>query len=158
MIKSKKDLTTEEFVHKIIEVVKFHEVDLLGVCNNAVYFNYFEDARLKYTHDLKANYKLKEFLEDESLFIMVHNDCDYFESAHLDDELTVHTKIEFVKNSSFGFKHLVEKNTTGKIIAAGDGIVVHINKSTQEPRPLPKEFYDAVSDYEKSVDILKNKT
>jgi acyl-CoA thioester hydrolase len=147
----------DEFKHKIKETVKFHEVDLLGVCNNAVYFNYFEDARLKYTHDLKTNYNLKEFLSGDSFFIMVHNDCDYYSSAHLDDELTILTKVNFVKNSSFGFKHLVEKNSSGEIIASGSGVVVHTNKSTQEPRPLPTEFYDAVSDYEKSVDILKNK-
>ena len=47
------------YKHKIIEVVKFHEVDMLGVCNNAVYFNYFEDARIKYIQDLKRYFGLK---------------------------------------------------------------------------------------------------
>lgn len=63
--------------HRNIEVVRFHEVDILGVCNNAIYFNYFEDARIK--------------------------------SAYLDDELNIYTRINFIKNSSFGFKHIVEK-------------------------------------------------
>ena len=48
------------FKHKIKEVVRFHEVDILGVCNNAVYFNYFEDARIKYMQDLQKKYQLKE--------------------------------------------------------------------------------------------------
>jgi acyl-CoA thioester hydrolase len=136
--------------------VKFHEVDMLGVCNNAVYFNYFEDARIKYVQDLKKKYHLKEILEGNSFFIMVHNECDYLESAHLDDELIVYTRIDFIKNSSFGFKHLVENKMSRKIIAKGGGIVVHIDKSTRQPMQLPQEFYDAILSYEVKVSIIKN--
>ncbi len=156
MIKSKKKIDIKKFTHKIEERVKFHEVDLLGVCNNAVYFNYFEDGRLRYTQDLKKKYQLKEFLEGNSFFIMVHNNCDYFEPALLDDELIVYTKISFVKNTSFGFEHIVENKSTQKIIAAGGGVVVHINKSNNNPMPLQQEFYDAVKNYEVEVDILKD--
>jgi acyl-CoA thioester hydrolase len=145
----------EKFRHTIKEVVKFHEVDLMGVCNNAVYLNYFEDARLKYTQDLKVKYNLKEFLVGDSFFIMAHNECDYRESAHLDDELTIYTKIDFIKNSSFGFRHIVEKRTTNKIIAEGGGVVVHIDSRTKSPQPLPQEFYDAVTDFEENVEIIK---
>ena len=53
------------FKHKITEIVKFHEVDMLGVCNNAVYFNYFEDARIKYLQDLSKKYNFNEFLVEE---------------------------------------------------------------------------------------------
>jgi acyl-CoA thioesterase FadM len=51
----------KEFKHSINETVKFHEVDMLGVCNNAVYFNYFEDARIKYVQDLVKKFSLKNF-------------------------------------------------------------------------------------------------
>ena len=89
---------------------------------------------------------------------MVHNNCDYFESAHLDDELIIHTRVHFIKTTSFGFEHLVENTATGKIIAAGGGAVVHIDKSNQKPVPLPDEFYTAVQSHEIDVDILKGKT
>lgn len=143
------------FKHQIEETVKFHEVDMMGVCNNAVYFNYFEDARIKYVQDIKVKYNLQEILENGSFFIMAHNDCDYIEPAFLDDQLIVHTKISFMKNSSFGFQHLVEKKKNGKIIASGSGIVVHINLSTKQSVPLPEEFYDAVSKFEEEVNIIK---
>ena len=145
-----------QFKHKITEVLKFHEVDMLGVCNNAVYFNYFEDARIKYIQDLKTKYSLKEIMESYSFFIMAHNEVDYKEPAHLDDELIIYTKIDFIKNSSFGFKHLVEKKNENKIIAEGGGVVVHIDKRTNRSLPLPDEFYDAIKDYESNVKILKS--
>lgn len=141
--------------HSILEVVRFHEVDILGVCNNAVYFNYFEDARIKYIQDLIKNYSLKEIMTGDSFFIMARNEADYIEPALLDDELIVYTRINFIKNTSFGFKHLVEKKGSEKIVTRGGGVLVHINKRTKAPVPLPKEFYDAVNDFESTVEIIK---
>ncbi len=141
--------------HKIIEVVKFHEVDMLGVCNNAVYFNYFEDARIKYIQDIKKNYDLKEILEGNSFFIMVHNECDYIRSAQFDDELNIYTRIEFIKNSSFGFRHIVEDAATKSIIAKGKGVLVHIDRSNKRPLELPQEFFNAVQKFEKEIVIQK---
>jgi acyl-CoA thioester hydrolase len=149
-------LDTAEFKHFITETVRFHEVDILGVCNNAVYFNYFEDARIKYVQDIKKKYVLKELLEGNSFFIMVHNECDYFEPAFLDDQLKIYSRINFVKNSSFGFEHIVEKISTGKVISKGSGVVVHFDKYSRKPLPLPDEFYNAVKDYEKNVKIQKS--
>ena len=146
MIKSDKS----KFPHQIKEQVKFHEVDMLGVCNNAVYFNYFEDARLRYTQDIKKKYNLKELLEGNSFFIMAHNDCDYYESAHLDDELIIYTRISFIKNSSFGFEHLVEKVSSQRIIASGRGVVVHIDKSKMTPLQLLSEFLKAINQYKRN--------
>jgi len=143
------------FKHKIYEIVRFHEVDLLGVCNNAVYFNYFEDARIKYLQDLKTNYHLTEILEGDSFFIMARNECDYIESAGLDEQLIVYTKIDFIKNSSFGFQHIIVNSENNRVIAKGGGVVVHFNKAEKCSMPLPDEFFVAVKNYEKEIKIMK---
>lgn len=143
------------YKHKIKEVVRFHEVDLMGVCNNAVYFNYFEDARLKYLQELKLNYKFKEILEGDSFFIMAHNEADYIEPAQLDDELIVYTRINFIKNSSFGFRHIIENVKTKRIICRGGGVFVHINLKTKKSIPLPDEFFEAALDFDSNIEIFK---
>jgi len=145
----------DEYTQIIEETVKFHEVDLLGVCNNAVYFNYFEDARIAYLKELKKQFNFRHFLVDNSFFIMVRNECNYMKSAHLDDKLKIFTKIDFVKTSSFGFKHLVYRESTDEVIAEGKGVVVHIDKENQKAQPLPDEFYEAVLNFEKEVNILR---
>ena len=145
----------ENFKHKIEEEVKFHEVDLLGVCNNAVYFNYFEDARIGYIKHVKEDYKLEKLLEGSSFFIMAHNECDYIEPAKFEDKLNVYTKIDFLKKSSFGLSHIVENVKTKRIIAKGGGVLVHIDFNTKKSVPLPEEFINAVKDYEDEVSILK---
>ena len=143
------------FKHKIEHTVRFHEVDMMSVVNNAVYFNYFEDARIAYVRDIKKLYNMQELLENGSWFIMAHNECDYIEPAMMDDELIIHTRVPFVKNSSFGFEHIVENKKNGKIIAKGGGVVVHINFATNKSVPLPEEFYTALQDFEAEVKILR---
>ncbi len=150
-----KETNKSEYKHQIGEKIKFHEVDMLEVCNNAVYFTYFEDARLAYLQNLMKLYNLEELMSDNKFFIMAHNNCDYYKPGLLDDELTIHTKIEFVKNSSFGFRHLVERNSDGEIIASGGGVMVYILKDSKMPFPLPKGFVEAVRDFEEDCNFLK---
>lgn len=137
-----------EFNHQILETVKFHEVDMLGVCNNAVYFNYFEDARIKYLQDLSKKYNFMEFLSGDSFVIMAHNEIDYLNPSHLDDELTIYSKIGKISKSSFSFEHLIRRENDNIEIAKGGGILVHINRVTKKSQPLPDEFHIAVLDFE----------
>lgn len=150
-------MNIENYKHKIIEEVKFHEIDIMGICNNAVFLNYFEDGRVKYVQNLKKTYKLKTVMEGSSFFITARNEVDYIEPAYLDDILNVYTRIEFIKNSSFGFRHIVENDKTKKVITTGVGIFVHIDLKTKKSVPLPQEFYGAVSDFEKQVNIVSDK-
>jgi acyl-CoA thioester hydrolase len=155
-VNMKKDFDLTKFKHRIKETVKFHEVDLLGVCNNAVYFNYFEDARLGFAKEMVAKFKLEKFFQDKSFFIMAHNEADYFKPAFLDDELTVLTRVEFVRTSSYGYEHLILKDSTGEVITHGRGIVVHIDKETKVPSPLPYEIIDAIKQHEDDVQFYSD--
>ncbi len=144
-----------EFKHKIIEEVKFHEVDMMSICNNAVYLNYYEDARIRYLQEIKKKYQFTEVLEGDNYFITAYNDCNYLEPAFFDEVLNVYTKINYIKNTSFGFKHLVENDRTKRIIAEGTGVYVYIKLSTKQKQQLPQEFYEAVQDFEKDLKIIK---
>ncbi len=79
---------------------------------------------------------------------MAHNEIDYINSSHLDDELTVLTKIDKISKSSFSFEHFIFRASDNKDIAKGGGVLVHINKVTKESQPLPEEFHKAVLDFE----------
>ncbi len=141
------------YKHKIFEVVKFHEVDMLGVCNNAVYLNYFEDARIKYLQCLSSEYKFNSFLVGDSFVIMARNEINYLSPSYLDDELTVYTKIENVSKSSFSFEHFIYREKDKTNIAEGRGVLVHINKNTKKSILLPEEFHNAVQNFEGEKEI-----
>ena len=65
-----KEIDITSFKHVIKEKVKFHEVDMMKVVNNAVYLNYFEDARIKYLQNLKLKYNLKEIISLLKMLIL----------------------------------------------------------------------------------------
>ena len=142
-----------DFKHKITVVVRFHEVDMLGVCNNAVYINYFETARLEY---IKAAGLMPEkgIFSDGRLFFMVRNEINYRDHAYFDDELEVYTKISYIKNSSFGFDHLIVKKKTGKIIVDGKGVIVHVDPNTRKSINLETEFIEKIKRFEPSVVLV----
>ena len=144
-----------DFKHKITVTVRFHEVDMLGVCNNAVYINYFETARLEY---IKAAGLMPEkgIFSDGKLFFMVRNEINYRDHAYYDDELDVYTRISFVKNSSFGFDHLIVKKKSGKIIVDGKGVIVHVDPKTRKSIDLGHDVIEKIKMFEPGIIILKD--
>ncbi len=146
MGKKRTDLSRFKFY--ITETVKFHEVDRMDVCNNAVYFNYFEDARLEYSKMIVKKYDLGKHFDDFPFFIMAHNEIDYYTPARLDDKLKIYTRVNFVGNASFGFEHTVVRESDGETIAHGKGVVVHIDTKTQRPEKMPEEVVAAIKDFE----------
>lgn len=142
-----------DFRHKITVTVRFNEVDMLGVCNNAVYINYFETARLEY---IKAAGLMPErgIFSDGRLFFMVRNEINYKDHSYYDDELEVYTKISYIKNSSFGFDHLIVKKKSGKVVVDGKGVIVHVDPRTRKSINLEPEFIDKIKRFEPSVELV----
>lgn len=149
-----KDLQNN-FHHKIKVTVRFNEVDILGVCNNAVFINYFENARLQYFK--KINLIPKEGLfSDGKLFFVVRNEINYLNFAKFDDKLEIYSRISFIKNSSFDFEHLIINSKNKIEIANGNGVIVQVDPETKKSIPLSREFKDSVKNFDKSVKILTN--
>jgi acyl-CoA thioester hydrolase len=147
-------LFPQNFKHKYVVTVRFHEVDMLGVCNNAVYINFFETARLEY---IKAAGLMPEkgIFSDGKIFFMVRNEINYRSHAYYDDVLDVYSKISYIKNSSFGYDHLIVKQKTGEIIVDGKGVVVFVDPKTRKSTTLPENFIEKVKAFEPTVRILR---
>ena len=141
--------------HHIYKVkVKFNEVDMLHIVNNAVYFTYFEQARIQYAKDAGLLPDDNIFSE-ESLYYMVHNEINYLKPAFFDDDLNIYTRISYIKHSSFGFEHIVENSKSKKMIAEGGGVSVHVNPVLKKSSPIADEIIEKVKAFESSVKILR---
>ena len=147
-------LSPKDFKHRYTTTVRFHEVDMLGVCNNAVYINFFETARLEY---IKAAGLMPEngIFTDGKIFFMVRNEINYRSHAYYDDVLDVYSRITYIKNSSFGYDHLIVKQKSGEIIVDGKGVVVYVDPKTRMSTLLPDIFIKKVKAFEPSVKILR---
>jgi acyl-CoA thioester hydrolase len=150
-----KELSRKDFKHKFTVTVRFHEVDMLGVCNNAVYINFFETARLEY---IKAAGLMPEkgIFSDDKIFFMVRNEINYREHAYYDDVLDIYSRISYIKNSSFGYDHLIIKRNSEKVIVDGKGVVVYVDPRTRKSTHLPENFIEKVKLFEPTVQILRD--
>jgi acyl-CoA thioester hydrolase len=148
-------METTNFKHRITIKVRFNEVDMLGVCNNAVYISYFEEARLQYFKELGL-IPAEGIFSDGKLFFVVRNEINYKDHARFDEELNVYSRISFIKNSSFGFEHLIVKSKENIIVADGKGVIVSVDPKTKKSTPLSKEFYEKISQFEDKVELIKD--
>jgi acyl-CoA thioester hydrolase len=144
----------KDFIHKITIKVRFHEVDMLGVCNNAVYINFFEQARLEYVKEAGLIPDGGIF-SDGRLFFMVRNEINYRGHSFYDDELDVYSRISYIKNSSFGYDHIIVRKKTGEVIVDGKGIVVFVDPKTRKSTQLTAEFIEKIKKIEPGVKIIQ---
>lgn len=143
----------KDFSHKTAVKVRFHEVDMLGVCNNAVYINYFEQARLEYVKEAGLIPEGGIF-SDGKLFFMVRNEINYRGHSFYDDELEVYSRVSYIKNSSFGYDHIIVRKKSGEVIADGKGVVVYVDPQTKKSTSLTAEFIKKIKKFEPGVQII----
>ncbi len=142
-----------KFKHIYTVKVRFNEVDMLSILNNAVYFNYFEQARIHYVKDAGLLPE-KGIFSDNRLYYMARNEINYMKPAFFDDELNIYTRISYIKNSSFGFEHIVERKRNNNILAEGKGVLVHVDSVTKRSTKLSDEFYEKVKAFDQGVEII----
>lgn len=147
-------MNKNDFVHKTIIKVRFSEVDMMGVVNNVAYLSYFEHARLEYIKD-SGLMPEKGLFTDGRLYFIVRNEVNYYDVSRFDDELIVYTRVSFIKNSSYGFEHIVENSSSGKLIADGIGIVVHVDPQTRKSKPIDDYIISKIKNYDPGVKIIK---
>ncbi len=143
-----------DFHHLYYLKVRLYEVDILQIVNNAVYFNYFEQARIQYAKDAGL-LPVENIFSEESLYYMVHNEINYLKPSFFDDELNIYTRISYIKHSSFGFEHIVENSKSKKIVAEGGGVSVHVNPVSKKSSLISDEVIEKVKAFEPSVKILR---
>jgi len=144
-----------DFKHYYDVTVTFDQVDMLYIVNNAVYFNYIEQARIKYAKDLGILPK-KGIGLNGTTFYMVQNEINYLKAALFEDKLRIYTRISYIKHSSFGFEHIIENLDSGNIISEGSGVIAHVNPVLKKSIPLPKKLIEKIKKFEPSVKIFRD--
>ncbi len=144
-----------KFPVKLEIQVRSYEVDFQSVVNNAVYFNYFELARIDYRKKMGYSLNPNGTFSDGLLFFVAHNECDYFAPAYLDNELIIYTRIDYIKNSSLNFEHLIYNKSTEQFIVRGSGVIVNVDPISLIPAPIPENMIDEIKSFDKEVKILR---
>jgi acyl-CoA thioester hydrolase len=116
--------------------VYYEDTDSGGVVYYANYLKFTERARTNMIQEL--GFTLNQLHDDhDCIFIVKKVNCEYLQSAKLEDFLEIQSSIIQVKNASFELEQNILRD--GKIIFQSNIIMVCVNSQGQ-PKKIPEKI------------------
>ena len=114
--------------------IRFADIDAMGHVNNAVYFSYFEQARMAYFKERVA--RIWNWNEDG--VIVARNEIDYIYPVVLNDRMNIRLWVEHVGNKSFSVCYRVVVGE--RLCAIGKSVLVCFNHKDKRPQAIPEAW------------------
>jgi len=124
----------QSFPYKVVIEVAFHDLDMMGHVNNAVYFSYMETARIKFLVDLLAVTSLHDLP-----VIMAEATCTFKAPAFFGELLTVGVGVSRFGSKSFDMTYQIDAGD-GRLIALGRTVQVMYDYAAAQTIMMPEAF------------------
>ena len=124
--------------------VAWGEMDAFGHVNNAVYYRYFESARIAYLQAVGALDRLEACNP-----VVAANSCRFLRPLTWPDELTVGARVVEVRGSGFRMEYAIFSRQQQAIAATGDAVVVIVDPSGNKTA-LPEQVRTAILEREET--------
>lgn len=128
--------------------VRWRDVDALDHVNNAVYFNYLEQARLHYMRELG-------FLPPNATavgVIVAEASCRFESPLKLGEQVTIRARVSEFRRTSFIFEYRIEGGD-GRLAATAQTVQVCYDYEEQRPSPIPDAWREAFIAYEPGLQL-----
>ena len=123
---------TSAFSHRI--EVRFRDCDAYQHVNNAVYFTYFEQARLVMAETLG----LRRTLDEAGLnLILAHTSCDYKVQVVFGDQIEVRVGVARIGGASFTLDMEAHRVRDDALVATSKSVQVVYDYSAERPVRIP---------------------
>lgn len=126
--------------------IDWSELDLFGHVNNVMIFKYIQASRVNYW---EATGLTIQFEKTKIGPVLASTTCHFRKQLHYPGNIVVQSRMEFIKNTSFGIHHQIinEKN---EIAAEAHDIIVVFDFNKNEKVLFPDEL-------RREVEKLENK-
>jgi acyl-CoA thioester hydrolase len=114
--------------------IRFADIDAMGHVNNAVYFSYFEQARMAYFKERVA--RIWDWNEDG--VIVARNEIDYIYPVFLNDRMNIRLWVDYVGSKSFSVCYRVVVGE--RLCASGKSVLVCFNHKNKATQVLPEAW------------------
>jgi acyl-CoA thioester hydrolase len=135
-----------KFNHKFTDRVRFEDVDSFQIVHNLRYLFWLEKARTEYLRAIGLELTPDIFLKKFPI-VVAHVDLDYFSSARFDNIYNVHTRISFIKNSSFQFENIITLEN-GELLLRATNTSVNTDLRTGKSVPIFDEVRNKIIEFE----------
>ena len=114
--------------------LRFADMDADGHVNNAEYYRYMEEARMRWVHTLGL-----ALTPPAPIPVLAASACSFRTPLHYPGTVTVEIYLGHLGNSSVRTHYLLRNgDAAGSIAAEGYGVSVWVDPQTQRPIPLPQ--------------------
>ncbi len=120
----------KNYPFKVPYKVLWGEMDSLQHVNNAVYFRYFEQARIEILHDL--NFDLDQRSLGEEGPILAKIDCSFRSPLIYPDDIVIGSWVKGIGNSSVLIDHEIWSETQKTVVTHAASVMVFVNFKTGE--------------------------
>ena len=130
------DIPVQDACRKIFECtmpLRFADVDADGHVNNAVYYRFMEEARMRWVHSLGL-----AMIPPAPVPVLAASACAFRMPLHYPGEITVEIHLGRIGKRSVRTHYLVRSENS--IAAEGYGVSVWVDPATQKPVDLPREI------------------
>lgn len=123
--------------------VRWRDLDALNHVNNAVYFTYLEQARVRYLAELGVVPDTPGGIG----FILAEASCQFRSPLTLGERVTVRIRLSELRHSSFVFQYRME-GEDGRLAAEARSVQVCYDYEGKHPIPISDAWRKAFVDFE----------
>lgn len=135
---------TDDFRHRTSLQVRFRDIDAFGHVNNAVFFSYVEQARIRYLLDVLR----PDEPFDRLPLILARVELDFRSPIFFGDEVTVETRVDRIGRTSLGMSHRMTAGAEARLVGDVQTVLVTYDYERMVPTPVPDEWRDLLSAHE----------
>ena len=135
------DTFTKQFPVVLEQELIWRDMDAYQHINNAVYFRYFEDARIAWFQKLGV----VEYMEATGVGpILASTQCDFRLPLTFPDRILIGSNIVEVADKRFKMKYAVYSDELGKVVAEGEGLIVYYDYRQKKSCRIPETIRLAI--------------
>lgn len=118
--------------------VRYSDYDTKGHVNNAVYFTYFESARMQawLTHIAPSGAVTGADASDPPI-IVAEARAKYVSQARIGDPLAIEIGVREVRTKGFSFFYRIVDARDDRLVAEGETVQVHYDYESRRTTPIP---------------------
>jgi acyl-CoA thioester hydrolase len=113
--------------------IDWSELDYFGHVNNVSFFKYIQAARVNYWEIIGLS---QSHIESNIGPMLASCKCDFKQPLFYPGQITVLTRVEFIKNTSFSFHHKI-LNSKGETAAEAQDVMVMFDFNKNEKTEFP---------------------
>ena len=123
--------------------VDWSHLDLLGHVNNVSFYTYIQSARVNFWEQLGLDVTQ---IKNPCGVMLASCSCTFIKPIFYPDIITIHSSINFIKHTSFGFHHQLF-NQKNELVAEANDVMVMYNFNKNEKVTIKKELDEKMRQY-----------